>query len=354
MTPQEQVENLYSRPWPELEPDPVPSILGGRTVMVTGAGGSIGSRLCQRIAQYQPDALVGFDVSEAGLFELDREMRARFPGIRFYAELGSIQNPTRIKQLLRRHRPEIIYHAAAYKHVPMLQDQLVEAVRNNAIATWDLASQALEHGVERLVLISTDKAVRAHNVLGLTKRMAEAAVESLAHAGYPYFAVRLGNVLGSSGSVSRIFQSQIEQGMPITLTDLRMARYFTTMDEASRFVLDASAIGTGGEVYSLEMGEPVRIEELARQMIAVNGMETPIVVTGKRPGEELSEDLFQAGEVPRATIHPRIHRVDRTARAVPVERMKSAMQSMREYCEAGRSEALRAVMDEICCAGARL
>jgi FlaA1/EpsC-like NDP-sugar epimerase len=295
---------------------------------------------------------VAFDVSEAGLFELDREMRGRFPDVAFYAELGSIQNAARVKQLLRKHRTEIVYHAAAYKHVPMLEGQPVEAVRNNAIATWDLACLAREQGVARFVSISTDKAVRARNVLGLTKRVAEAAVESIARTGAAYFAVRLGNVLGSSGSVSRIFQRQIEHGKPLTLTDARMTRYLTTMDEATRFVLDASAIGTGGEIYSLDMGDPVRIEDLARRMIAVNGTDAAIVITGKRPGEELSEQLFQAGEVPLATVHPRIQRMDRSAQAMPFERMKPLMQSMREACETGRADRLREMMDEICFAGA--
>ena len=352
MTGQEKLDELYRKPWPELDPDPVPLILRGRAVVVTGAGGSIGSRLCERIALYQPAALVAFDISEAGLFELDREMRGRFPDVAFYAELGSIQIPARVERLLRKYKPDVVYHAAAYKHVPMLETQMVEAVRNNAIATWDLAFLAAQHGVARFVLISTDKAVRARNVLGLTKRTAEAAVECLALSGLDYLAVRLGNVLGSSGSVSRIFQSQIEHGQPITLTDARMTRYFTTMDEASRFVLVSSAIGNGGEIYSLEMGEPVRIEELARHMIALNGTDTPIVITGKRPGEELSEDLFQAGEVPLATVHPRIQRVDRSASAMSPERMRSLMQSIREACDDGRAERLREMMDEICFAGA--
>ncbi len=354
-----RIEDLYRKPWPALSPDPVAPMLRGRVVMVTGAGGSIGSALCRAMARYEPAAIVAFDISEAGLFHLDREMARRFPGVAFYSEIGSIQNRTRCGRLLRKYRPDLVYHAAAYKHVPMLERHLVEAVRNNVIATWDLASLSAEHGVDRFILVSTDKAVRARNVLGLTKRTAEAAVEAVAQTGLPYFAVRLGNVLGSSGSVSRVFQMQIEQRLPLSLTDPRMTRYVTTLTEASHFLLDASALGAGGAIYALEMGDPVSIGALARRMIALNGLapevDIPIVITGRRAGEELTEELFHPGEIAAACGHPRVRRIDRidpTSQAAPLPRMEAAMQSMRELCETDRADRLREAMDEICFAGA--
>lgn len=297
-------EELFRRAWPDLLEPRVARTFSGKVVLVTGAAGSIGSEVCRRLMDYSPDAIVAFDSSEGGLFELEQKLQS------VRSVPGNILDAKRVREVLQEYRPSVLIHAAAYKHVPILERNPGEAIQNNVIGAWNVASIAAEQRVPRVVLVSTDKAARARNVLGFTKRAAEMLVGSLGRPGREYFAVRLGNVIGSSGSVTRTFESQIERGGPVTVTDCRMKRYFTTLSEAARFILTSAAIGNGGACYVLSMGEPVSIVDLARKLCALNGRsDIPVVFTGIRPGEELFEELLADGEEALATEHPLIQRI---------------------------------------------
>ncbi len=343
-----RIDDLFRREWPGA-PERICALLRDKVVLVTGAAGSIGSQLCRVVAGYEPAALVGLDNAESGLFELDQEMTRRFPALAFYPALGSVQDGSRVERLLRKFRPHVVYHAAAYKHVPMLQNEVCEAARNNVLGTWTLCSAAAREAVDRFILVSTDKAVRARNVLGLSKRLAEMAVESIAQEKRAFFAVRPGNVIGSSGSVARTFQTQIERRLPVTVTDVRMERYFTTLAESARFIVEASAMGSAGSVYSLDMGKPVRIVELAAEMIRLSGLrpevDVPIVFSGSRAGEELRESLFDADQLPEASGHPLIQRIRGSRAPVPLERMRSLLRELEECCSMERHDLARAVME---------
>lgn len=320
-----RIEDLLGRRPIELENANVRARLQGASVLVTGAGGSIGSELCRQIARHSPSALIGFDHSETALYEIDRELRARHPELEFHPEIGSIQNPSRLKEVFRRHSPEAVYHAAAYKHVPLMEAQLFEAVENNVFGARNAARAAAESGAREFVLISSDKAVKPANVMGATKRLAETVIQAM--TGEPicrearsgdttrFLAVRFGNVLGSSGSVIPAFREQIARGGPVTVTHPEMRRFFMTIPEAAQLVLGAAALGCsrgagGGEIYVLEMGEPVRILDLARKMILLSGLQPgrdiAIEFTGVRPGEKLYEELSAYEESTLATPHSQI------------------------------------------------
>ena len=280
-------------------------------VLVTGAGGSIGSELCRHIARRQPVALIGLDQSESALYEIDRELHTLHPNTRFYPEIGDIRDARRVEEIFRDHVPRSVYHAAAYKHVPLMEAHLFEAVANNVFGTRNVVRAAAESGVRDFVLISSDKAVRPANVMGATKRLAELVVLSMSRMCRTRFvAVRFGNVLGSSGSVVRVFQEQISRGGPVTVTHPDMRRFFMTTPEAAQLVLEAGAMGGHGEIFVLEMGKPVRIVDLARKMILLSGLkpgrDIQIEFTGIRPGEKLIEELsaYQENTVP--TPHPQI------------------------------------------------
>ena len=239
--------------------------------------------------------IVGFEIGETPLFHLEREMRARFGAVEFRAEIGSVQNQERLREVFGQYRPAVVYHAAAYKHVPMMEAHPFEAIENNVFGTYNVAEMAAEFGAEEFVLISTDKAVRPTNVMGATKRLAELMVLALQNGGVKYAAVRFGNVLGSNGSVIPIFKQQIAEGGPVTVTHPEMRRYFMTIPEACQLVLQAAAIGRGGEVFVLDMGEPVKIVDLARNLILLSGLrpgvDIEIAFSGVRPGEKLYEEL---------------------------------------------------------------
>jgi len=312
-----RLEDLLGRPAVDLDPQEVRARLTGQVVLVTGAGGSIGSELCRQIARYQPAALIGFDQAETALYEIDQEISALAPGLRFHPEVGSIQSRARLDEVFARYRPAAVYHAAAYKHVPMMEAHLFEAVRNNIFGTRNVARAAAAWGALDFVLISSDKAVRPTNVMGATKRVAE--LVTLAEAGRPpkmmgaatkTVAVRFGNVLGSSGSVIPLFRRQIAKGGPVTVTHPEMRRFFMTIPEAAQLVLEAGAMGSGGEVFVLEMGDPLRIVDLARNMILLSGLrpevDIPIVFTGTRPGEKLYEELSAYQENTQPTPHAQI------------------------------------------------
>jgi FlaA1/EpsC-like NDP-sugar epimerase len=304
-------EELLGRPQVHLDQEVVRQRIHGRVVMLTGAAGSIGSELCRQIAGFRPRALVGFDQAEKPLFELARELGQSFPGLVFHPQIGNITRSDDVNRAMRQYRPSIVYHAAACKHVPLMEKHPFAAVENNVFGTWQVAASAAAHGVEYFVLISTDKAVRPASIMGATKRVAELVIRSLRkNHGTRFVAVRFGNVLGSSGSVVPIFKEQIAAGGPVTVTHPDMQRYFMTASEAGQLVLQAFALGQGGEVFVLDMGAPVRIVDLANNLIRLSGLEAgrniKIEITGVRPGEKLFEELKLQTEKISPTLHPMI------------------------------------------------
>jgi lipopolysaccharide/colanic/teichoic acid biosynthesis glycosyltransferase/nucleoside-diphosphate-sugar epimerase len=316
-----RLEDLLGRAPVALDENAIRARLAGRVVLVTGAGGSIGSELCRQIARYRPEALVGFDHAETALYQIDQEMGERFPGIRFMPEVGSIRNRRRVTEVFREHRPRSVYHAAAYKHVPMMEAQLFEAVANNVFGTRNVAEAAARGEAEDFVLVSSDKAVRPASVMGATKRVAElvclaAHERGRVHESNPteFMAVRFGNVLGSNGSVIPRFQRQIAAGGPITVTHPEMRRFFMTIAEAAELVLEAAAMGAGGEIFVLDMGEPVRIVDLARNLVLLSGLRPDVDIrieyTGVRPGEKLFEELNVLEENTLPTRHSQIRVFD--------------------------------------------
>jgi len=302
-----KVEDVLGRDPVRVEVDRVGAYLSGRVVLVTGAGGSIGSELCRQIARVRPKRIVLVDHAEGSLFEIRRELEEE----RHFGNLGAVladcKDATRMGELFQQERPSVVFHAAAYKHVPLMEENPVEAVRNNAVATRIVAAAAGEAGVDRFVLVSTDKAVAPATVMGASKALAEWAIEAAQNRyhGTRYAAVRFGNVLGSSGSVVPVFRRQIAAGGPVTVTDPDMTRYFMTIPEAVQLIIRSGDLTTGSQVFVLEMGEPVKIVDLARNMIRLSGKEPDvdiaIEVVGRRPGEKLHEELFDPGERPQPT-----------------------------------------------------
>ena len=342
-------EDLLGRPPVELANGRWLSRLKDRVVLVTGAGGSIGSELCRQIARFRPAALIGLDHAETAIYEIDREIRARFPEVAFHPEVGSIQNQRRLDEIFREHAPQSVYHAAAYKHVPLMETHLFEAIENNVFGTRNVARAAAVSGAEDFVLISSDKAVRPANVMGATKRLAEMVCQAQDRSGRGRFmAVRFGNVLGSSGSVVPLFQQQIAEGGPLTVTHPEMQRFFMTIPEAAQLVLEAAAIGRGGEIFELEMGAPMRVADLARQMIELSGLKAediPIEFCGIRPGEKLREDLSASEELTLPTSHSQI-RVFR-GRGVAVESLDRDLEALSLEVEEGDAPAVVAKLRQM-------
>jgi FlaA1/EpsC-like NDP-sugar epimerase len=293
-----------------LDLDRVRAFIAGRTVLVTGAAGSIGSELCRQVAAQGPARLVPYDRHENGMFALEKEMQARHPDVQVEPVLGDILLEDQLDAVFSRARPEVVFHAAAYKHLSMAERNPLEAVRNNVLGTRNVARAAIAHGVKEFVLVSTDKAVRPTSVMGVTKRVAEMVVQGFQNGCCRFVAVRFGNVLGSNGSVVPIFREQIARGGPVTVTHPDVTRYFMTIPEAVQLILQAAGTGHGGEVFVLEMGQAVRIADLARQMIRLSGLEpdedVEIVFTGLAPGEKLHEELVSDGEEVVPTHHDRI------------------------------------------------
>jgi FlaA1/EpsC-like NDP-sugar epimerase len=336
-----QVEDVLGREPIVRELDRVGAYLRDRIVLVTGAGGSIGSELCRQIAQVKPRLLVMLDLAEDNLFQIDREMVEERHFTHAEAVLADCKEPHRMLEVMQRFKPDVVFHAAAYKHVPLMEANPLEAVRNNAIATRTTAETAAASKVERFVLISTDKAVNPQTVMGASKAMAEWIVESAGnnHPGTRFASVRFGNVLASSGSVVPIFRSQIERGGPITVTHPEMTRYFMTIPEAVQLVIRAGDIGAGkGEVFVLDMGDPVKIVDLAHNMIRLAGYEPEediaIEFTQPRPGEKLHEELFGGNEQPQATAARRINRAVRE-RPLDADWVESTLNSLEGLVLAG-------------------
>jgi FlaA1/EpsC-like NDP-sugar epimerase len=343
------VEDLLGRNPVRLEENQIRGTLEGKVVLVTGAAGSIGSELCRQIARFHPAGIVGFEIAESPLFEIDREMRQAFPQTPFYPEIGSIQNRARLDEVLLQYSPSVVYHAAAYKHVPLMESHVFEAIENNVFGTYNVAMAAAEHGVGDFVMISSDKAVRPTNIMGTTKRIAELLLLALQNGRTKYVAVRFGNVLGSNGSVIPIFKKQIAAGGPVTVTHPDMRRFFMTIPEACQLVLQASAIGERGQICVLDMGEPVKIVDLARNLILLSGLkpdeDIKIEFTGMRPGEKLYEELSTLLEDTAPTAHEKIRIF--VGNGMPEGDMLTWLECLREICETRNAGRLVVALKEI-------
>ena len=305
------IEDLLGRDPVTLDWDGISSVLNGKTVLVTGSGGSIGSELCRQLARMNIRKLIILDNSEYNLYQIEMELRKQFADLEIEHHLGDVTDKAYINMVFQKYQPQVVFHAAAYKHVPMLETQIRQAMRNNILGTQNTADAANKNNAEIFVLVSTDKAVNPANVMGATKRAAEIYCQNLdAHSNTHFITVRFGNVLGSAGSVIPLFQKQIEKGGPVTVTDPRMERYFMTIPEACQLIMQTTVLGKGGEIFVLDMGEPVKISYLAEQMIRLSG-KTPnedidIEYIGLRPGEKLYEELFHEKEQLEGTAHKKV------------------------------------------------
>jgi FlaA1/EpsC-like NDP-sugar epimerase len=313
-----ELDDLLGRDPVKLDTTGLREWLGNRVVLVSGAGGSIGSELCRQIARYQPQRIVLLENSEFSLYNIEQEFIRRFPDIPISCIIGDVKDKARMNQLMSAMTPTVVFHAAAYKHVPLMENNNAwQAVQNNVLGTRIIAETAIAHGVEKFVLISTDKAVNPTNVMGATKRLAELLCQSLQRPDSTQFViVRFGNVLGSTGSVIPKFREQIAAGGPVTVTHPEITRFFMSIPEAVQLVLQAGLTGKGGEIVVLDMGEPVKIADLARDMIRLSGFgenDIKITFTGLRPGEKLYEEVLAADENSLPTPHPKL----RIARARP-------------------------------------
>lgn len=305
------LDDLLGREPISLDTAAINSYLSGKRILVTGAAGSIGSEICRQVARFAPESLIIFDSAESPLFHIDRELRAEFPNLKIEPRVADIRDVARTQRIFARHMPHVVFHAAAYKHVPMMEINPSEAINTNVRGTRLLANAAERFGVEKFVMISTDKAVNPTNVMGATKRAAEKYVQGLSKRSRTQFVtVRFGNVLGSAGSVVPIFKQQIAAGGPVTVTHPEVTRFFMTIPEASQLVLQAGAMGRGGEIFLLDMGESVKIVKLAEDLIRLSGYEPyediQIKFVGLRPGEKLYEELLLAGEGVLPTSHEKI------------------------------------------------
>ncbi len=345
-----QIEDLLGREPVKLEEDEVAAFLRGKVVMVTGAGGSIGSEMARQVMRFEPENLLLVDRAEFALFDIDRELRLRYPERLIIALVADVGDEPRMRSLMAEYRPAVVFHAAAHKHVPMMESNPTEAIKNNVFGTRTAACLAGEFGAEAFVLISTDKAVRPTSVMGASKRVAELVIQEL-NGRYDtrFGAVRFGNVMGSAGSVIPIFRDQIRNGGPVTVTHPEMVRYFMTIPEASQLVLQAGAMGEGGEIFILDMGDAVRILDLAKDMISLSGLkpyeDIDIVFSGMRPGEKLFEELQTVGENIAKTRHPKIF-IGKIA-AYPVEEVEAGLERLREFSSNGHTDRLRESISEI-------
>ncbi|EOB4963688.1 TPA: polysaccharide biosynthesis protein [Vibrio vulnificus] len=357
------IEDLLGRDPVEPNPELMKANIHGKVVMVTGAGGSIGSELCRQIVRQKPKTLILFELSEYGLYEIDKELSGMVETMQLEVEiiplLGSVQRINRLSATMRAFGVQTVYHAAAYKHVPLVEYNVVEGVRNNVFGTYYSAKAAIEAGVESFVLISTDKAVRPTNVMGTSKRMAELALQALAAKendkvnGTRFCMVRFGNVLGSSGSVIPLFKRQIEEGQAITVTHPDIIRYFMTIPEAAQLVIQAGAMGKGGDVFVLDMGEPVKIIDLAKNLIQLSGLEVKssdnpngdieIKFTGLRPGEKLYEELL-IGDNVEGTDHERI--MTANEQFLPLEEFNQILDNLDKACHEFDHETIRQILLE--------
>ncbi|SCX76549.1 polysaccharide biosynthesis protein [Alkaliphilus peptidifermentans] len=305
------IEDLLGRDPVKVDLDEISDYLQDRIVLVTGGGGSIGSELCRQIAGFNPKKLIILDIYENNAYDIQNELLRKYPDLNLEVLIASVREKTRIEEIFKQYLPEMVFHAAAHKHVPLMENNPQEAIKNNVFGTKNVAECAHEYGVKRFVLISTDKAVNPTNIMGATKRVAEMIIQSLNIISKTEFvAVRFGNVLGSNGSVIPLFRRQIAEGGPVTVTHPEVTRYFMTIPEAVQLVIQAGAMAKGGEIFVLDMGEPVKIIDLARNLIRLSGFDPetdmPIKVTGLRPGEKLYEELLMEEEGLESTKHEKI------------------------------------------------
>lgn len=342
--------DLLGREEVHLDRETIEKCLKGKRILVTGAGGSIGSELVRQIWRFEPECLSMVEFSEYHLFRIETELRQKNGAIPLRSDLVDIRNRPALERVFRDFRPQVVFHAAAYKHVPLQELQPWEAVCNNVLGSRNVMEISLAENVERFVLVSTDKAVRPMSVMGATKRVAELLVESLNGLGATRFmAVRFGNVLGSSGSVVPLFQSQIEQRLPVTVTHPEMTRFFMTIPEAAQLILQAGAMGEGGEIFILDMGRPVRIVDMAKDLIRLSGLEPerdiPIRIVGLRPGEKIHEELITDGE----GIVPTAHKKILVLRGVPGdrERLRTGVDALLAAADTGDGERIRKALRDL-------
>ena len=306
-----ELDDLLGRDPVVLDDAGLHDLLAGKVVMVTGAGGSIGSEMCRQIARFSPAKLMLFESGEFAMYTIEQELKQIFPALNIVCLMGDVRDAARVNEVMQQHRPSVLFHAAAYKHVPLMeQHNAWQAIRNNVLGTWTVARAAQQQGVDKFVMISTDKAINPTNVMGASKRLSEMVCQALQPSGAMRFViVRFGNVLGSTGSVIPTFRAQIVRGGPITVTHPEITRYFMSIPEAAQLVLQAGLMGQGGEIFVLEMGEPVKIVDLAKDLIRLSGFtedEIRIEFTGLRPGEKLYEELLADNEHTLPTPHPKL------------------------------------------------
>jgi FlaA1/EpsC-like NDP-sugar epimerase len=345
-----EIADLLGRAPVQLDADAIASGISGRSIIVTGAGGSIGSEMCRQVVRFNPAKLILVEQAENNLFEIDRELRSALPELTIVPCVADICDAPRIHCIFEAHRPTTIFHAAAHKHVPMMELNVGESIKNNILGTRIIADAAAEFAAHKMVVISTDKAVNPTSVMGCTKRVAELYVQQLSdHCDTQFITVRFGNVLGSSGSVVPIFREQIARGGPVCVTHPDMVRYFMTIPEAAQLVLQAGSMGSGGEIYLLDMGDPIKIVDLARDMITLSGLrpgiDIEIVYTGLRPGEKLFEELSIEGEHVSPTRHPKIgvwkHRPE------DFDRICKGMEELIEAADTATPDTLRLKLREL-------
>jgi FlaA1/EpsC-like NDP-sugar epimerase len=344
------IEDLLGRDQVVLEWQKITNAIDGKKVLITGGGGSIGSELCRQVLLLNPASLVIVDSSEYNLYQIDQELKAKFPNIPIELALISVTDSVAVNHLFSRYQPNLVFHAAAYKHVPMLQNQIRVAVFNNVIGTETIAKASVAAGVDKFVLISTDKAVNPTNIMGTTKRVAEIYCQNLnSRSKTQFITVRFGNVLGSAGSVIPLFQKQLQAGGPLTVTHPDMQRYFMTIPEASQLILQAMVNGEGGEIFVLDMGEPIKISYLAEQMILLAGKKPGkdilIEYTGLRPGEKLYEELFHESEELISTDHEKLFKAK--FRKIEWQELTQTMRMLNHSCFEHQNEELLVLLKSL-------
>ena len=345
------IEDLLGRPAVRLDNPRIATFLAGKTVLVTGGGGSIGSELCRQIAQYRPKRLVVLDIAENSVYDLQQDLIHRFgKTLDLVIEIGSVRDYNKIDRLFNRYRPDLVFHAAAHKHVPLMEHCPEEAIKNNVFGTYHTALAALKYKTEKFVLISTDKAVNPTNIMGTTKYLCEQVLQGLRKKGSTEFAaVRFGNVLGSNGSVIPLFQKQIAYGGPVTITDKRIVRYFMTIPEAVSLVLEAGSFARSGEVFVLDMGQPVHILELAENLIRLSGytpyVDIKIEEVGLRPGEKLYEELLTKNADLHRTENEKIFVEER--KPLPYAQLSSWLSTLSDTVQQGKREDIFEVLHQL-------
>lgn len=336
-----QIEDLLGREPVHLDNKNINSLIKNKTVLVTGGGGSIGSELCRQIVKYDPKRLVILDIYENNLYDIEMELRAEYPKLNLEAIVASVRDKARLSNVFETYKPEIVFHAAAHKHVPLMEKSPLEAIKNNVFGTYNVVNCADEYGVEKFVLISTDKAVNPTNIMGASKRVCEMIVQAKNKvSNTEYAAVRFGNVLGSNGSVIPLFKKQIERGGPVTVTHKDITRFFMTIPEAVQLILQAVTYAKGGEIFVLDMGEPVKIYDLAVSLIKLLGYEPnvdiPIEITGLRPGEKLYEEILMSEEGLTSTKHNKIFITE--PMSITMEELEEKLEKLKELLKLEKDE----------------